>query len=561
MVRDRVVLHALAASVSAVVLAPLARPGYVLSYDMNFVPDQQLRLDLIAPVDSLPRAVPLDAAVALADGLVPGWLLQRIVLVAVVWAAVVGAARLTPTTSLGVKVVAGVAYGWTPFLAERLLIGQWGLLIAYAALPWLVRAALRVRAAEPGGLPGLVVAAGLCALTPTGGVIAVAVCAAVLPWRAWARAGPALLILNAPWLVAGYVTTAATGSDPAGATAFAARAENWAGPVVALLGTGGIWNADTTPASRAWALTPLFTAVLLAFGAAGLRPLWRHDLRRLTTVALGGLLLAAASTTAPGAAALGRLVQEVPGAGLLRDAQKFVLPYALLLAVCVALGVGRLAARLPSEPARVLVAGAAVLIVVALPDLAFGGAGALTPVRYPADWAAVARLVGERPEPVLSLPLSQYRRYSWNRDRPVLDPAPRYLPAPVVIDDVLLVGDGTGGTAAIAGEDRRLAAVRARLAAGQPVAGADFGWVLVQHAGDAAAADPRSLAGLSLVHSGPHLSLYRSDAAVSTPDRRRSLPVVLAEIAALSVLLGAAATLVPVARIVRGRRRVRPPIG
>ena len=88
---------------------------------------------------------------------------------------------------------------------------------------------------------------------------------------------------------------------------------------------------------------------------------------------------------------------NVPGAGLLRDSQKFVLPYALLLTLCVALGVERLAHRLGGEPGRVLLGGMLVVIVGVMPDLAFGGAGAMKPVSYPADWAKVDALIERSP--------------------------------------------------------------------------------------------------------------------------------------------------------------------
>jgi len=35
-----------------------------------------------------------------------------------------------------------VFYGWNPYVAERLIIGQWALLIGYAGLPWVLRAGL-----------------------------------------------------------------------------------------------------------------------------------------------------------------------------------------------------------------------------------------------------------------------------------------------------------------------------------------------------------------------------------------------------------------------------------
>lgn len=537
--RDRLALHLAAGAITAVILAPLALPGYVLSYDMNFVPAQPMRLDLLAPVDSAPRAVPLDAAISLLNTVVPGWLLQRLILAAVIWAAVVGAGRLVPTKSLPIRLIAAIGYGWTPFLAERLLIGQWGLLVAYAAMPWLVMAALKRNLAY------LTITAGLCALTPSGGLMAAVVCLALLPWRRWGAVAGILLLVNSPWLVAAAISDATARSDPAGVAAFAARAENWAGATVALLGTGGIWNQETTPASRSSPLIPFLTLGLLVLAIGGYQLLRARMPSRFPAIALAGLAVAALSTFHFGATAVAWLVENLPGAGLLRDSQKFALPYALLLVLCVALGAERLADKLPAEPGRALLVGVMVLIVGGLPDLAFGGAGALKPVRYPADWEAAAQLVRADPGQVLSLPLSEYRTYSWNRDRTVLDPAPRYFSAPVLADDTLVVGDQV-----IAGENPRLPEIRARLASGEPVASGAIRWVLVQYRGDISeAVRPEHLRGLELIFAGPHLALYSNLAAAAPePDRRRHFPVIAAEIAAILTMIVAAAAIAVSAR-------------
>jgi hypothetical protein len=500
-VRERLMLHATAALVTVAILAPLAAPGYVLAYDMVFVPRQPLRWDFLAPVDALPRAVPLDAAVSLTTQLVPGWLVQRIALAGIVYAAALGAGRLVPAERVLTRVVAAIGYAWTPFLAERLLIGQWGLLLCYAALPWLVEAGLARRTGK------IVIAAAVASLTPTGGVIAfVMVCVLSVPWKA--RLGVAAL--NAPWLLAALVTAAGGRSDAAGVAAFAARGENWSGPLGALLGTGGIWNAQTTPDSRGSALAPLATVVLLALAAAGypvLRRRWGAA-TRLSVVALVGFVLALLGT-GPAAPALEWLVAHVPGAGLLRDGQKFLMPYALLLITCAALGAERLGRE------AVLV-GAALLPVVVMPDLAWGGAGRLRPVDYPRDWAIVAERVegGE----VLSLPFTAYRAYPWNRDTVVLDPAPRYLKAPVIVDDTLLVGD-----IGVSGESGRAAELRRQLATGMPVT--DIRWVLVQH-GAGGEVPASALSGLDLVYAGPTLSLYENPKAPTTaPEPRWPLPL------------------------------------
>ncbi|MDG4794480.1 hypothetical protein [Micromonospora sp. WMMD1082] len=543
--RERLVPHAVAAAVTAVVLAPLALPGYVLRYDMVFVPRQQLGWEAIAPATALPRAVPQDAVVALANQLVPGWLLQRLVLVAILYLAALGAARLVPTGRVAVRVVAALGYAWTPYLAERLLIGQWGLLVVYAALPWLVGAAIGVRRAERGALRRLLLAAAASAITPTGGLLALVVVAVLLVGRypGAVRAAPTgvgvTLLLNAPWLVAGFAGAGDGRSDPAGVAVFAARTENWAGPLVALAGTGGIWNGQATPASRGGWLVPLATLVVLAvagYGVPLLRRRWPGPVvGRLGLLAVGSWLGAALGVLPGGASLLGWLVAGVPGAGLLRDGQKLLVPYVLVLAIAGALGAerlaGRLAARFDAATGRVLLAGAALLPLAILPDLAFGGAGRLRPVAWPADWATVARLVDERPGEVVSLPFQEYQSYAWNGGRVVIDPAPRYLGVPVLIDDTLRV-DGIS----VAGEDHRAARLRELLAAGEPVAVAGPRWVLVQRAAGPSP-DPATLAGLRPAYAGEELSLYENPAWRPPPAPRRPGPVGLAHLLAGTVVL------------------------
>ncbi|WP_438872548.1 hypothetical protein [Paractinoplanes pyxinae] len=514
----RVRTHAVAGAVTAVVLAPLAWPGYALRYDMVFVPRQPLNWEMLAPADSLPRAVPLDALVSLANVAIPGWLLQRIVLVAVVYLAALGAARLMPAARTGPRLVAALAYAWTPFLAERLLLGQWALLLAYAALPWLVSAARDVRDHRPGGLPRLVLASALAAVTPTGGLIALAAVLVLLPLRSRATwiAFVSVAGLNLPWLVAALTGPAGGVSDPEGVPAFAARAENWAGAWWSLAGTGGLWNASTVPASRASVLTPVVTLLLLAIAAVGL-PLLRRRLPgltdRLLILAAGGFVLAALGS-GPGEPLLEWVVGHVPGGGLLRDGQKFLIPYALILALAFGAGAERLAGALARrfEPSagRVLLGGLLLLPVAVMPDLAFGGLGALKPVHYPADWDAVARQVAAAPGDVLSLPFEGYQSYSWTDGVVVRDPAPRYLDAPVLINDALRVG-----TVTVDGESPRAAEVQRHLAAGRPAAELGFRWVLVR-VGAGAGPPAEVLAGLRPAYAGEYLQLWSNSSVTST---------------------------------------------
>src|SRR5918994_5499946 len=113
-------------------------PGYVLSYDMVWVPDLAVTPDVWGVGTALPRAVPSDAVVALLDTVIPGMLLQKVVLLGSLVAAGAGAAALVGGRSLGTQLVAASLMVWNPFVVERLMIGHWPVLVGYAVLPWLL---------------------------------------------------------------------------------------------------------------------------------------------------------------------------------------------------------------------------------------------------------------------------------------------------------------------------------------------------------------------------------------------------------------------------------------
>ena len=517
-------LRAWCVVLAGAILGPALAPGYTLTYDMVFVPHLDLGRDALGLGDALPRSVPVDAVVALVSSVVPGQVVQKLVLLATLVAAGLGAARLTPTRSTGLRAVAATAYVWNPFVAERLVLGHWALLVAYAVLPWLVLAVTAVRAGERGAGPRAVLLAAVAALTPTGGVLAALVALPVLLWpgvrrrRLGAVGGLCAVALNAPWWLPGLLHGGGEDGARAGVEAFAARGDTALGPVVSLLGLGGVWNAQVVPDSRGTLLGLLATLVFLGLAALGLT-----DLRRcLAPCAFGGLLVAAgvglllamAAVLPGGTDVLAWLVGRVPGGGLLRDGQKWLAPYAVLLAPATALGVGRLAGRVREADLRRLVPVAAIMLLLAcLPDLVWGSTGRLRAVDYPAEWSQVrstlvaARADGARGD-VLVLPWSAFRAFAWNGDRTVLDPAPRWFPGSVVASDDLVVSRGGGALVVPGGAERTLAA-RAALDSADPGATLGrlgIGWVLVERdQPDDATPVPAG----RVVHDGRQLQLVR----------------------------------------------------
>jgi len=437
---------------------------------MLFVPREPFAAALpgLAP----PRAVPSDLVAAVASRVLPADVVQKLVLLAIFALACSGAAALLDREPLPARLAAGVFYAWNPYVAERLIIGQWALLLGYAGLPWVLRAVLAPGLASRRGAGRLALAllpaviGGYAAMAITA---LVAVPAVLLAGRA-RRAAVVLAALAAgslPWLIPSLLHPVY--ADPASVAAFAARADTPFGSIGSLLMLGGAWNAQTVPKAYGGLWSALWLAVVIVALAAYL--LLARPQRRwpgLGVAAVAGLAIAALGVTAPGRDLLRSLIAAWPGLAILRDAQQFVAPLALAeatgfgLAVAAALNPGPLAQAgtehpgpfghsalkpkrrvRPDAAGTVLAAVALLAPVLLLPGLAWGAAGRLRPAAYPAAWLAAARSLDASPArgSVLLLPWATYRSPSWNHGEVVLDPWTRLLSRPLIWNDGTRVGD------------------------------------------------------------------------------------------------------------------------
>lgn len=489
---------------AAVILGPaLFLPGYTLRGDMVFVPHQPWKSAWLGLDGSAPRAVPMDALVSLATYVVPGWVVQRVALAGPLVLAVLGADRLLRATvgergrdATGVGWPARLAtmtlYVWNPWVAERLLIGQWALVAGYALLPWVALAAVRTVDDRRSGWPRLAVALGLAAVTsPPGGVMAVGVAvlaaACLRSWRAVLTAVGLGVLLNLPWLVPSVLLPGHLASGGRPFALFAARAESGLGLLPSLLSLGGIWKSVVVPEARTQALVVALAGGLSLVAATGLWMSRGRSLVRATSV-VG--LVAVVVAYVPALPAVSRLL-DADGLTVLaffRDSDRFLAPLALPLALGVGLVVEKLVRNPGVGSARESAAATAAAVITAapillLPGLAWGVGGALSPATYPRDWDAVADRIGASGGgATVVLPWTgSYRGFGWNEHRAGLDPAPRALPGEVIIDDRVLVNG-----AILPAESSRAARVGHALAQPDPGLRAkrlhDLGvrWVLVE---------------------------------------------------------------------------------
>lgn len=516
----RLLLDAWPLLLALVLLLPLlTTAGHPLARDLVFVPRQPWTDAGLGLGDAAPRAVPLDALVSLLTLVVDGGVLAAVVLPLTLATAGWGAHRLLPGLGTAGRLAVGGFAVWNPFVVERLALGQWALLLGYAALPWVARAATRWRrGGERCDLAATTLWVALASLTPTGGLLAVATALALgaARTRRTAVLVGAVLPLQLPWLLPGLLGASGATSDPAAVAAFAARDEGPGGVLLAVLAGGGVWDAGSVPGSRAsaWGLVAAVVCLAaLVVGGSALRRCWGTGvLLRVGVLAAGGLVLALVSSTAPGADALRWAVAEVPGAGLLRDAQKYAAPWALLLAC----GVGAAADALLRRVRAVEVAAPLALVALALPVLLLPDATRVTwptveLVTLPAELDEVAAAVAAAPADVVALPWRSYRRFSWGTGLISSDPAPRLLDAAVLVSGDLTVGDEV-----VAGESPRAREVGRALETGSPAAvlpGLGVGWVLVW-TDDPGAAD-LDLTGLEPVVTGDDVALYRTPEPVA----------------------------------------------
>lgn len=515
----RALAYAWVGLLSLLVVGPALLPGFALSYDLVFTPRQDLLPGSLGVGSGLPRAVPQDAVVALVETVVPGMMVEKIVLLAIPLLAGTGMLRLLRGTAAGM-VGATLAVA-NPFVAQRLVIGHWGLLLAYALLPWAIVVAQRLRAqGDPwdGLRLLLIIAAG--SLTPSGSLLmaAVALPPALIPRSRYPLRSRALLVAAVvttwlPWLLPALLHPAGVAADPDGTRVFALRPDAPGGALVSALTGGGIWNAEVALPSRDTPLTWVFGVFVLALGIAGASTLVRLLGRAVTGwwagVAVLGLLASVASWALPGVWAA--LIDGLPGGGLARDAQKLLAPWILLLAAAAGAGAGRLIERVRERTSRAVVLVALAVVPLACqPDLLWGAGGRLVAVDYPSDWSAARALVAESPGPgdVVSFPWTAFRRFDWNAQRTVLDPAPRWLTRTTIVSDDLVVDTGAG-LVTVGGDDPRARAITRAIDRGEEVGpllpGLGVGWALVAKGTPGPVPE---LSGWELVLDGPDLAVY-----------------------------------------------------
>ena len=177
---------------------------------------------------------------ALAARIIPAEFVEKLILIAIFVLACSGAAALLAAAwpvgaaggrlSLLARLAAGVCYAWNPFVAERLIMGQWAMLLGYAGLPWVLR---EVRGRDgriaPWRLGAAIVPAAVGGFAAMSITVLAALPIALCGARSWPerarRLGVTLAVVgiaSLPWVIPSLLNPV---RRPGSAAAFIARAD------------------------------------------------------------------------------------------------------------------------------------------------------------------------------------------------------------------------------------------------------------------------------------------------------------------------------------------------
>lgn len=393
---------------------------------------------------------------------VPYWLVEKAWLVLLFWLCGVGGSRLPYLDGIG-RYYAGILYAVNPFTYIRFVAGQWGILGAYALMPFAVTAFCRLLE-EPQPKNAVKVA---LILTVIGffQIHGLALAGLVLGalylgrivftrgsfWDTLPMLALSLVIflgVNAFWIVRFAVADGgAVGNMPVAELSYFAAFS----PLDALSLRGswlpGIY-LDISDLVQVWWIIFLPLFFLVIYGAVVTLDI--THLRWLTLgLAVTGLL-SIVLAIGPGVPTLRFpfewLWEEMPLYRAFRDSHKFVGLLVLVYAYFGATGLQAFWYNASRPNVRIkwlphVGAGFVFLLALAYSLPLFGAWGQIKPVEFPEDWHQTRSILEADSEDynILVLPWHMYMDFKWlpNRWKKLVNPGPNFFTKPVISGDNL----------------------------------------------------------------------------------------------------------------------------
>lgn len=476
----RAIPFILYATVPLLVLGPLLLPGFILTLDMVFSPEIKLAEWFYGTRADIWGELPAWALISLLGRLVPLWLVQKLLLVGILFLAGYSAHRLSPARSLWAKCFSGILYVLNPFVYVRFMAGQWQFLAGYALAPLAIKAALSF--AQRPGVKKAVAAALLLSLvgvfSPHMMVMTLAAQVVIVLWHA-ARAfnrerarrtmfphlayglvfAATVAAVSFYWLLPAFTHKSGFLHQIGGADleVFSARPLTAGGSVFwAIASMHGFWRGGVTYISQVLPFWYLIALVFVFLAVHGFLSKFGDEklgsgVKAAGLIGLGALLLGSGASSPFFAPAYEFMFNNLFFLRAFRDSQKLVA--LLVLAYCYlgALGAEEIWLQLRPKAGRPrlgLKTGSVALVVavLALPfayslNMLWGFKGQLRPAQYPIEWLEANDFLNRQPGDftVLFLPWHGFMSFSWT-GRTLATPAKWFFDRPVLQSESLEVG-------------------------------------------------------------------------------------------------------------------------
>jgi hypothetical protein len=458
------------AFLSIVVLIPLLKPGYIFTLDSTqvftnpigrfFFPDQGAM--------ATSAGIPADVLNFLFARILPPWIFEKIFLFCIFFFAGLGAHRLVDMKGIGSYFV-GVFYAINPFTYIRFMAGQWGLLWAYALIPFGINAILElmdmgdiktaVKLAILTTLVGLLDIRGFFLLILIFAILVIVRLVKDLKnkntkfqfqqiVKTIAISIGLFFMLNVYWIVPALTAhgTLLNQIGQADLLLFASHASSNLGVIFDVASLWGFWRNGYFVTSNFipfwWGLFViiLFFAV---YGTLFQRSQQRWLVFSFASIGIIGLLLALGAASNLTYHMFDSLWQNVPFFKGFRDSQVFDALLCLAYAVLGGFGINLLIKSWDRWKQRkfltILLASFSVVVVLVYAFPMLGFHGQLKPTDYPKGWEVVNEYLNEDKTNfnVLFLPWHEYVDFSWlpNRDQDLSNPAQQFFDKPIIAGD------------------------------------------------------------------------------------------------------------------------------
>lgn len=433
-----------------VVLWQLLLPGYIIMLDWSIGPHFELSFDSLSSIVNIPS----DFVLFLLHLIMPMWLVQKIILVGIIFILFYFPLKFYPFIKKnGVEYFASLFFVFNPFVYERMLAGQWRVVVGYAFLFPLIYFIWKLFQRQSWRIVINIFLVLYIAGMWSVHFLAIGILLVVFSFlmilgiylkkreynkiresgKKFLLIGFLFIVLSSYWLIPYIIKSDITLSyfTFENWKAFATAEDSQVGVIGNVLVLRGFWVENHSWVKQFVMSNERFSfyfgfVIIFLLSFVGMIKLWKDKTKRIGVKFLVAIfvlsLIFAMGISAYGFWQINKwLLEHIWFWGGFRDSQKWSGVNALLYALFSSVGVGVIAEYLKSKSKwkyGIVLVGLFYIPFMITPKIIFGFSGQLQPVWYPDSWNKVNDILkktgGEKKCKAIFLPWHQYYSVAFN---------------------------------------------------------------------------------------------------------------------------------------------------